>query len=175
MQIDKSEYGSYYGRYIDYVNGIPQNTLWESGLIDVFTLMNNLTDDEALFRYQDGKWSVKEVFGHMMDTERIFCYRALAVARGEAELKGYDHNTYLDNAGFDRFSLRSLKEQYGTTREYSKSIFSSFTREELMRTGTVNEAAFSVRAMAYVIAGHEQHHLHSIAEKYLPVITQDAS
>jgi len=172
MQIDKSEYGSYYGRYVELVNGIPQSELWNSGIKDVLTLMGNLTEEEALTRYQDDKWSLKEVFGHMMDTERIFCYRALAVARGEEAIKGYDHNIYLNNAGFDQVSLNSLKQQYIVSREYSRSLFGSFTEIDLHRTGIVNNSAFSVRAMAYVIAGHEQHHLHIISEKYLPVITQ---
>jgi len=175
MQIDKSEYGSYYGRYIELVNGIPLESLWASGMNDVITLMDSLTDEEALIRYEDDKWSLKEVIGHMLDTERIFCYRALAMARGEEDIKGYDHNVYLENADFDRFSLSSLKKQYHITREYSKSLFESFNREELQRTGTVNNSTFSVRAMAYVTAGHEQHHLHIIAEKYLPVITQNDS
>lgn len=172
MQIEKSEFGSYYGKYIDLVNGIPLKDLWESGLTDVLALIDNLTDNEALTRYQPGKWSLKEVFGHMMDTERIFCYRALAVARGEATINGYDHNLYLQNARFDDVTLSSLKKQYNITREYSKSLFENFNEEELQRTGTVNNSTFSVRAMAYVTAGHEQHHLHIIAEMYLPVITK---
>ena len=175
MEIGSSEFGSYYSRYVDLVNGIPIKNLWDSGLKDVLTLMNNLTDDEALTRYQPGKWSLKEVFGHMMDTERIFCYRALAVARGEEVIKGYDHNIYLENAGFDRFSLSSLKNQYNITREYSKSLSESVKEKESQRAGTVNYSTFSVQAMAYVAAGHEQHHLHTIAEKYLPVITQNDS
>lgn len=175
MQIKKNEFGSYYSRYVDLVNGIPIENLWDSGLNDVLTLMDTLTNDEALTRYQPEKWSLKEVFGHMMDTERIFCYRALAVARGEKVVKGYDHNIYLDNAGFDRFDLSSLKKQYHISREYTKSLFENFDEKELHRTGTVNNSTFSVRAMAYVTAGHEQHHLHIIAERYLPVITQDAS
>jgi hypothetical protein len=174
MQIDKSEYGSYYGRYIELVNGIPLENLWKSGAKDVITLIDSLTDDEALIRYEEDKWSLKEVIGHVLDTERIFCYRALAVARGEESIKGYDHNIYLDNADFDRVTLNSLKEQYNSTREYSMSLFNSFSDKDLVRTGTVNDAVFSVRAMAYVIGGHEQHHLHVIAERYLPIITQDA-
>jgi hypothetical protein len=73
MQIDKSEYGSYYGRYIELVNGIPLENLWKSGAKDVITLIDSLTDDEALIRYEEDKWSLKEVIGHVLDTERIFC------------------------------------------------------------------------------------------------------
>lgn len=170
MQVDRSEYGSYYSRYINLINGIPLQDLWESGLNDVLMLMNNLTDEEALTRYQQDKWSIKEVFGHMMDTERIFCYRALALARGEEIIKGYDHGLYVQNAGFDQTSLGNLKEQYKITREYSKSLFGSFHEEDFAKTGNVNSTIFSVRAMAYVITGHEQHHLHIIAEKYLPAV-----
>jgi len=171
MQIESSEYGSFYSRYVNLVNGIPIEDLWKSGLNDVLTLMDNLTDDESLVRYQPDKWSLKEVFGHMMDTERIFCYRALAVARGEETIKGYDHSLYLKNADFDRNSLNSLRKQYKITREYSESIFASFSEKDKLKTGNVNNSIFSVRAMAYVVAGHEQHHLHVIAEKYLPVVT----
>lgn len=172
MQIDKSEYGSYYSRYVDLVNGIPLKDLWNIGLADVLMIMDSLTDEEALYRYEAGKWSIKEVLGHMMDTERIFSYRALALARGEETIMGYDHNVYLKNADFDQFSLSSLKEQYRISREYSKSLFSSFTEEQARALGIVNESPFSVRAMAYVIAGHEQHHLHVLAEKYLPEVTR---
>lgn len=175
MHIDSSEYGSYYGRYVNLTNGIPLRNVWDSGLNVVLKLMNNLTEEEALNRYQPKKWSMKEVFGHMMDTERIFCYRALAVARGEQKIEGYDHNVYLHNAEFDRASLSSLKEQYRITREYSKSLFGSFSDKDFLKTGNVNNTTFSVRAMAYVVAGHEQHHLHIIAERYLPCLTEKDS
>ena len=175
MFIDSKEYGSFYGRYINLTNGIPLQDLWKGGLNGVLMLMNNLTDEESLVRYEPEKWSLKEVFGHMLDTERIFCYRALAVARGEEEIIGYDHNIYLNNADFDRASLRSLKEQYIISRKYTESLFGSFSDKDLLKTGIVNSSTLSVRAMAYVIAGHEQHHLHIIAEKYLPIITLDAS
>ena len=169
MKIDKSEYGDYYERYIKLSNGTPLTDLFASNFREMRDFLDGLTEEDSQYRYEENKWSLKQVFGHLMDTERIFNYRALCLARGEQEaLPGYDHDAYVQNADFNRYLLNNLKEQYESTRNFTLSLFSGFSDEELLRRGTINGHSFTVRATGYVIAGHELHHLNVINERYLP-------
>lgn len=172
--IKENEYGTFYAGYIRLSDGMDLAGQLRAQKVEVLTLMAHLTEKESLYRYGEGKWSLKQVFGHLTDTERIFCYRALAVARGEENpLPGYDQDRYVDGAGFDAQSLESLAGQYRTVREATLELFSAFSDEELLRKGVVSDSPCSVRALGYIIAGHEQHHLNIIAERYLPGITEE--
>jgi uncharacterized damage-inducible protein DinB len=132
-------------------------------------LMGTLTEDQAEYSYSDGKWSIKDIIGHITDTEQIFCYRALALARGEkTPLPGYDHDAYVKNAEFKSYSLNMLKKHYRATRIATISLFRNFSQAEMLKNGIVNEVNFTVRALGYVIAGHEIHHRNILADKYLP-------
>jgi hypothetical protein len=172
MKIEKTEYGGFYENYIRNSNENDLFDLLKINAGEVLLLMETLTEEEALYRYSEGKWSVKEVFGHMIDSERIFCFRSLALARGEASpLPGYDHNLYVKAGDFNRYSLDDLKSQYRAVRNATLFLFESFSADELLKTGVVNNVPFSVRALGYVIAGHEIHHLNILAENYLPGLT----
>lgn len=165
--IQKDEYGEYYGRYVQHSNGSDLLQLLIDNSTRMMKVFDNLDDQKALFRYEAGKWSIKEVLGHLIDTERIFNYRALTLARGEENsLPGYDHDCYMKVADFDRYSLNDLKNQYSVTREFTISLFGSFSDEELMSKGVVNGSPFTVRALGYVIAGHEKHHRAILTERY---------
>ncbi len=166
--LQTDEYGDYYAKYIrkieysDLVKQLKENQK------SVLNILNQLDEKKALYRYEPEKWSVKEVFGHMIDTERIFNYRALALARGEkSSLPGYDHNEYVKEADFDRFSIDNLKYQYEITRASTLSLFQSFDRKVLLKRGVVNGSKFTVRGLGFVIAGHELHHLGILNERYL--------
>lgn len=168
MNIKEDEYSEYYKGYISYSNGIDLFNLLRANADEVNLLLTSLSEEDALYSYEHGKWAIKEVFGHIIDTERIFGYRALAIARGEQKpIAGYDHDTYVKNADFNHQTLSSLLSQYQTAREATIALFHSFTDEQLLRKGIANNNTFSVRALGYTIAGHEIHHLNILAERYL--------
>ncbi len=164
-----SEYAEYYRKYVDLVpNG---------DLIDILTdqfdetalLLGPLTDEEACRPYAPGKWSVKEVVGHVTDTERIFTYRALRIARGDrTPLAGYDQDAYVKAGGFNDRSLVGLLAELRLARHSSVGLFKELPPAALARTGVANNNPVSVRALAWIIAGHERHHVKIIRERYLP-------
>lgn len=169
MKIEKYEYGEFYDRYIKRSNNTPLLDLFYTNAKDAGDLLNGLTEEHSLYRYEEDKWSLKQVFGHLIDTERIFNYRALCLAREEPKsIPGFDQDLYVMNADFDLQPLESLKEQYTATRESTIALFSSFSEDELLRRGTISGTSFTVRATGYVIAGHEMHHLDIIQERYIP-------
>lgn len=174
MKIKKDEYGDYYDRYVKLSNNVPLIELLRANSKEMNIIFKGLTDENSLYRYDENKWTLKEVFGHLTDTERIFNYRALSLARGEPkELPGFDQDLYVKNAKFATRPFTRLQEEYKSTRKSTIALFSAFTDDELTRRGTINGATFTVRAAGYVIAGHELHHLNIINERYLPGLTRE--
>ncbi len=164
---EPDEFDDFYKGYITLVTS-PNviQTLIQQGQ-QTYALIQKLSPDEAAHRYADGKWSVQEVIGHLVDTERIMAYRALCISRGEKNpLPGYDHESYVKNAHFEQRDPQSLSIEYDALRNATISMFSSFSKEQLMQKGTANNATVSVRALAYIMAGHERHHLNSLEKKY---------
>ena len=130
-------------------------------------LFASLDEQRAAYRYGTDKWSVKEVIGHMVDAERILSYRALAVARGDTQpLPGFDEDAYVQHASFDSWKLGDLAEEYAMVRRANIVFFQNLPPEAWDRRGTANQHPVSVRGLAYVIVGHERHHLKVLREKY---------
>jgi len=130
-------------------------------------LLRGLSDDDALKRYAPGKWSVKEVVGHLADTERIMAYRALRIARGdETPLPGFDENAYVPPAKFDGRSLDALIADFRTVRAATLALFKSFDADAWLRRGTASGKPVSVRAIGYMIPGHERHHVEILKTRY---------
>lgn len=161
------EYDDFYSGYINLIDTSNViETLIQQGQ-EIFSLIEILSEDEAAYRYTEGKWSVQEVLGHLIDTERIMAYRALCISRGEEKsLPGYDQDEYVKQAEFGNRSLQSMSAEYDALRNANISMFSSFNQEQINRKGTANQVKVSVRALAYIIAGHEKHHLNILEEKY---------
>jgi len=136
--------------------------------IDVTTgLLRGLSEPDALKRYAPGKWSVKEVVGHLVDTERIMAYRALRIARGdETPLPGFDEKTYVPPAKFDARPLADLIADFRTVRSATLGLFKSFDADAWRRRGTASGKAISVRALGYMIPGHERHHVEILKARY---------
>ena len=157
----------YFSHYIEQVDN--QNVT-ETLMVNkdvVINLYKSLSEEQKNFRYDVGKWSSHEILGHLTDTERIFGYRALCIARGEKQsLPSFDENVYADGAKFSEISFESLLEQYRLVREGSLALFSSFSEETCSQIGTANGNAVSARALVWMIAGHEIHHLKILKEKY---------
>jgi hypothetical protein len=162
------EYAPYFGRYIDEVpSGDVLETL-QRQMAEAQALLHGIPESRALHRYAPGKWSIKEVVGHVSDTERIFTYRALCFARSErAPLPGFEEDEYVAAAGFDTRPLSDLARELGSVRVATLALFRGLSDEALLRRGTANARPYSVRAIAYIIAGHERHHARVLRERYL--------
>ena len=164
-----SEYAEYYRGYVDLV---PDGDLIDT-LMDQFDeaalMLGPLTDAEASRPYAPGKWTIKEVIGHVIDSERIFTYRALRIARGDqTPLAGYDQDVFVKAAGFNRHTLAGLLGELHLARRSTTGLFRGLSADELARTGVANDNPVSVRAIAWIIAGHERHHVKIVRERYLP-------
>ncbi len=167
------EYAPYFERYISKVpaEGIDILGQLSTQIDDTASLFGALTDAEGDFAYGPDKWTVKQVVGHMADTERIFCYRAVCFARGEkVELPGFDENTYAAYAHFGARKLADIITELRAVRAASVAFFAGLDAEELMRRGKANGREYSVRAVPYIMAGHERHHGEIFRERYLPAL-----
>lgn len=134
----------------------------------VWQLLHTLSEEQSHYRYAEGKWSIKELLGHMIDTERIFSYRTLCLARGEQQnLPGFDENTYVENARFDKRTFASLLDEYRVVRQATLFLLENLDESVWENTGTNNNRPASVRALVYITAGHEKHHLNILNERYL--------
>ena len=166
---DSAEHVPYYGTYIALVPAGDVVETLSAQQDETLSLLRDLPEDQGGVRYAPGKWSVREVVGHLTDAERIFSYRALRFARGdETALAGFDENSYVAKSRLDARSLRSLCDEYEAVRRSTVLLFASFDAEEWMRCGTANAAQMSVRALAWVCAGHELHHREILRSRYLP-------
>ena len=160
------EHAEYYARYIKLVGDDALSAL-RAQSASTPRLLSGLSEAQAMHRYAPGKWSVKEVVGHMIDGERVFSYRALRVARADTTpLPGFDENAWVPAAHFDRRPMPDLVADYQTVRAATVALFSSFEEEALVRMGTANDQPISVRALAHMIAGHELHHVAILRERY---------
>ncbi|MEZ0483771.1 DinB family protein [Fibrella aquatica] len=134
-------------------------------------LLSGLSDEQALFRYAPGKWSIKESLVHMIDTERIFAYRALRIGRGDkTPLPGFEQDDYVPTSEADARSLPSIWQEYDTVRAATLSLFDSFTPAAYERRGIASGHPLTLNALAHIIPGHEAHHIHLFQERYLPLI-----
>jgi hypothetical protein len=162
-----NEHIPYYARYIDKVPGDDARVALVRQIDETRALLGPLDEARALHRYEPGKWSVKEVIGHLMDGERVFAYRALRFARkDETPLPGFDENHWVPAGNFDRRSLADLLDEFAAVREATVRMFGGFEESALTRMGSANDAPVSVRALAWMIAGHELHHRGILIERY---------
>lgn len=163
-----TDYNDYFAHYIglvdntDCLNAIAQNHT------DFLNLLNGIDEEKSHYRYAEDKWSIKELASHVIDSERIFAYRALRFARNDkTDLAGYDENHYAVFCGADERTLADLTNEFDVTRQSSLALFKSFDNDMLTRTGTANGIKIDVTSLGYLIAGHCQHHLNILKERYL--------
>jgi len=165
---DATEYAPYYGKYISLVSDSDILTLLSQQLDVTLALLGSISESQANYRYAPGKWSIKELVGHMIDTERIFAYRALRFARNDkTPLQGFEQDDYIRGASFDDCALSDLASEFEHVRRSSLSLFKQLSEEAWKRTGTASDNEVSVRALAYIIAGHELHHIEILRSRYL--------
>ena len=140
----------------------------EGNLQETLATLQPLGEEHASHRYAPGKWTLREVIGHLTDAERVFAYRALRIARGDATpLPGFDHDAYVRAARFERRLLAEILEEFEHLRRSNLRLFGSFDEEDLSRRGTASGHGVSVRALLFITAGHERHHLRVIRERYV--------
>ena len=165
------EYAPHYERYISLVPGtdvLAALTALEDQRRQMLLLLSGRTEADGDLRYAPEKWSLKEVLGHINDTERIMSYRALRISRGDATpIEGFEQDDYVRNGPFAERPLADLIEDYIAVRRATVSLFRNLDEAAWTRRGVANKNEISVRALAYIIAGHELHHRRIIEEKYL--------
>ncbi len=164
---DPSEYAPYFGRYIDLVPTGDLLAHLDAQAQESAAWATGLTDAQAAHRYAPGKWSVREVVGHVADTERIFAYRALRIARGDATpLPSFDENAYAEHAGFDARPMADVAAEFAAVRAASIALLAGLPEAAWTRSGTVSGGPMSVRALACLLFGHAAHHRAVLAERY---------
>lgn len=165
---EASEYAPYYGTYIGHVQpGDIVETLSTQGEATT-ALLRAIPEEKGGARYAPGKWSVREVIGHVTDAERIFTYRALRFARADqTPLAAFEENSYIANGSFDDRTLASLVDEFEAVRRATVLFFASLNSTEWMRVGTASNTQMSVRGLAWVTAGHERHHVGILQSRYL--------
>jgi hypothetical protein len=163
----ENEYGGHFGAYVRLV---PEGNIVETLAAqerDTLGLLNAVPDSRGDFRYAEGKWSVKEIFGHIIDTERVMSYRLLRIARGdETPLPGFDQDLFMKHSVFGQWSFTQLAEDYSAVRKATLTLLKGLPEEAWSRRGTASGVCLTVRALAYVIAGHERHHVAILRDKY---------
>ena len=162
------EYAPFFAGYVSLVPDGDVLEALEQGRQDTKQLLGKLSEARAAYRYAPGKWTIKGVLGHLADAERVFAYRALWFARGSASpLPGWDENAWAGEAGFDARTLDDLLQDYDAARSATLALFRSLPAEAWTRGGTANDNAVTVRALAWIAAGHERHHQKILRERYL--------
>ncbi len=165
---EKGEYASFYENYIARVQGSDILATLDEQRRQMLLLLSGRKESDGDIRYAPGKWSVKEVLGHICDAERIMGYRALRIARNDSTpLPGFDENNYVANAPFAHLPLPDLIEDFIAIRRATLSLFRNFDEPAWTRRGVANNNEVTVRALAYIIAGHELHHRRMLEERYL--------
>lgn len=162
------DYAEYYQKYIDLVKGDDIFRILVEQNMESQNVLNSFSESKGNYRYAEGKWTVKEVVGHMMDVERIFAYRALCIARGENKpLPGMDQDVYVANGNFNKRQLFDLNYEYRLLRESNILLFGGFDKSVLQNRGTASGHEVTVLALMFMTAGHEKHHLNVLMERYI--------
>lgn len=166
--MNAQNYPSYYQKYIERVPEGDLLDLMNWSLNESLKSLVMISEEKGNWAYEEGKWTIKEVLQHIIDTERIYAFRALAFARGEqAEIRGYDHDAYAANCMAEKRTMKSLLEELKRLRSSTVDLFASFTKEMLAKKGIANEQKIQVEQLGFILIGHEMHHVAMIEQKYL--------
>lgn len=163
-----SEYAHYYGTYIANVPKTNVIDTLNAQMHEFYTFINSIPGDKAFSSYQEGKWTIKQVVGHLIETERVFAFRALVFSRRDKNpLPTMDQDDYVRYANHNSRTLHNLANEYLAVRIANIHLFQSMTKEMLSLRGTASGVEFTVRSIPFIIAGHQQHHTEIIKERYL--------
>jgi len=169
ITLQPDEYAPFYANYVKKAEA--QGNILETleRLKDsTWKYLSALGEEKANFTYAEGKWTLKQLVSHMIDAERVFAYRVLCFSRGDQNaLPGFDENDYVEQADLSGRTLQELAKELKTLREGNLYLFNSLNETQLLYTGIASSHSVSVRALLYIIAGHELHHLSIIRERYM--------
>ena len=166
--VEVVEYNPYYSSYVEKVTESSVTEGLKNSFETSLAFYKSIPDDKWEYRYAEGKWTIKEILQHLIDAERVFAYRAMCIARGETNgLPGYDHDAYLNNSNANSRSHENLMQEYTAVRQATLILFETFNDDTLLFKGTANGSPISVRALGFIIAGHEKHHNSVISERYI--------
>ncbi|WP_110932211.1 DinB family protein [Paenibacillus bouchesdurhonensis] len=171
MKLSKPQLGEYPEHFEEYIREVPESqllSLLELQPEEAMLKLGTLSEEAGNYKYDEGKWSLKEVLGHINDTERVMSYRLLRIARGDkTPLPGFSEELFVSHANFDRLSIIQLLKDFSTVRNATLTLARQLDDEAWQRTGTASDELISSRALAYLIAGHAKHHFRIIRERYL--------
>ncbi len=168
MDLSANEFNPYYGQYIELAKEHPLLKGLEASMTETIAFLEAIPSDRLEYRYDSGKWTIKEIIRHLIDTERVFAYRAMRFARNDkTELPGFDQDAYILPSKANEQSLSDLLKEYRSVRLATIAMFQGFNDTMLRSKGTANKSPMSVRAAGFVIIGHEKHHANVIRKKYM--------
>lgn len=163
-----NESASYYKHYIDLNTDLNVIKSLEKQITQISKSFGSVPASKQNFRYAKGKWTVKELLGHIIDAERIFGYRALRIARNDkTPLAGFEENHYVKNGFFEKRTMKSLLEEFTALRKANVELFKNLDDKRLALRGIANTSPVSVRALAFIISGHTIHHIGILKERYV--------
>ena len=165
---NESEYAPYYQSYVDQVSENDIMHVLRGELDELDVLLARVPAEKEKYAYADGKWTIREIIGHLIDGERVFGYRALCIARGEKQnLPGFDQNDYMLTAPYNHIELEDLLSELRLVRLSNIAMFRSLDEEAWNRVGTANGNEITLRALAFIMGGHVRHHMNVLKERYL--------
>ena len=165
---DTTEYAPYYERYVSLVAETDILNVLGAQPTQLQDMLTAMPEERGAFRYAEGKWSIKELISHLIDGERIFAYRALRISRAdETPIEGFEQDGYIENSHANDRSFGELLEEFSLLRRANMIMFKNLDDSDWGQRGTASDAGVSVRALAYIMAGHIAHHLNILKERYL--------
>ena len=167
-QLPINEYAKFYAGYIQALDNVELLEELEICVHDFIRFVQNIPMDKFDFRYAEGKWTIKDIIQHLVDVERVFSYRALRIARNDTTpLPGFDENFYVANANANNRSIQDLLSELALVRQSTLFLFKSFSPEQLAKIGTASDKQVSVRAIGFILIGHQKHHQEVFRQRYL--------
>lgn len=167
-EIPENEYSEFYATYIKAAGNGDLHEDLEISLHDFIRFVQDIPMDKFDDRYAQGKWTIKEIIQHIIDAERVFSYRALRISRNDkTPLPGFDENDFVENTNANDRHLQSLLTELSIVRQSTLALFKSFSEEQLKRIGIASNNEISVRAIGFIIIGHQNHHKKVFQERYL--------
>nr|WP_314835348.1 DinB family protein [uncultured Flavobacterium sp.] len=167
-QLPVNEYSNFNATYIKAAANVELIEELEICLHEFIRFVQNIPMDKFDYRYAEGKWTIKDIIQHVIDTERIFAYRALRISRNDTTpLPGFEENDYVENTKANKRGIQDLLAEFSAVRYATLFLFKSFSEEQLKRMGTASGTAISVRAIGFIIIGHQKHHQNVFQERYL--------
>jgi hypothetical protein len=167
-ELNSNEYHPFYKTYIESLENVELIDVLTSSSNELISILDNLSEEKFNYSYDIGKWTIKELLQHLIDTERIMSYRALRFSRNDTTiLQGFDENIYVENCNANKRNSKELIDEFKAVRTATLLLFNSFDTSMLLKMGNANNSGMSVRALGFMIAGHVLHHLKIIKERYL--------